>query len=313
MNEASTVCISGSYGFLGAAITKSFFENGIRVRCLSRYEQKFKLKYNNIEHKLINWENKQQLVDSVKGADVVLHSAGLNARDCKDSLTNALKVNVINTKNLFDAACKAQVKHFIFFSSVHVYSENLNGIYTEKNKPLSSHPYGISKLLAENVLKQESLKSSLKVTILRLANIVGISSGYDPKKENLVAYGFCHQAINNGQIKINNSNNVLRDYVGLKNLCDTINKLISDQSRRKFEIYNLSSANSLSLYELALKIMSLFDPGKGIYPKILANFLLEKKPKKLYICNEKISKNYNLNNWDLDQDILKIIQHLIKN
>jgi len=281
MNEASTVCISGSYGFLGAAITKSFFENGIRVRCLSRYEQKFKLKYNNIEHKLINWENKQQLVDSVKGADVVLHSAGLNARDCKDSLTNALKVNVINTKNLFDAACKAQVKHFIFFSSVHVYSENLNGIYTEKNKPLSSHPYGISKLLAENVLKQESLKSSLKVTILRLANIVGISSGYDPKKENLVAYGFCHQAINNGQIKINNSNNVLRDYVGLKNLCDTINKLISDQSRRKFEIYNLSSANSLSLYELALKIMSLFDPGKGIYPKILANFLLEKKPKKL--------------------------------
>lgn len=83
--------------------------------------------------------------------------------------------NVELTEKLVKRAITDQVQHFIFLSSIKVNGEEQNQAYFEVTVPAPTDPYGLSKWMAENSIKEQCANSHAKVqyTIIRPPLIFG--------------------------------------------------------------------------------------------------------------------------------------------
>jgi UDP-2-acetamido-2,6-beta-L-arabino-hexul-4-ose reductase len=80
-------------------------------------------------------------------------------------------------------------------------------IYTSSNQVQLENPYGKSKLAAENILKELSLKKNIPIAIYRLPGIFG--KWCKPNYNSVVAT-FCFNKINNLKININDPEKILK-------------------------------------------------------------------------------------------------------
>ncbi len=185
--------ISGGLGFVGGRIAKHLSRKEHDVIVATRSEQKIRtaLYQRNIQ---IDWLNQKKLEYLCEGVDVVIHCAGLNAKECEADRDLAFEVNAKNTQKLLRAANKANCKKFILISTIHVYSSTLSGAFSETSPLLNKHPYGWSKGLGEK-LCQETDRT--QVLILRLSNAFGRPASRDTECWHLFVNDLCRQA---GQI-----------------------------------------------------------------------------------------------------------------
>ncbi|SFV58543.1 UDP-glucose 4-epimerase [hydrothermal vent metagenome] len=90
--------------------------------------------------------------------------------------------NIVNSTNLIDKAIKADVERFIFSSTAAVYGEpdNIPEAGLDESFPTNPiNPYGMSKLMSENVLKDASLAyPSFKHVAFRYFNVAGADIHY---------------------------------------------------------------------------------------------------------------------------------------
>lgn len=157
------VLLTGANGFLGNYINK-FTSNFINVYTLGRLNC------------FINCDlsNSIPLLPEV---NIVIHAAGKAHSVPKTSLEKQLffEVNFNGTQNLLKGLelCKSLPKAFIFISSVAVYGRE-NGLNISEDAPLlAKDPYGLSKIQAENLIKEWCKKKNVICTILRLPLLVG--------------------------------------------------------------------------------------------------------------------------------------------
>lgn len=92
-----------------------------------------------------------------------------------DPLTEFRRVNVSGTENLARQAAAAGVRRFIYLSSIKV-----NGEFTTPDHPFSAEdapaptdPYGISKLEAEQALRQVEAATGMEIVIIRPPLVYG--------------------------------------------------------------------------------------------------------------------------------------------
>ena len=120
-------------------------------------------------------------------AEAVIHFAGL--KSVGESVKQPLKYydnNVVGTLRLLEAMSECKVKTLVFSSSATVYGDPHKLPLTE-NHPLSAtNPYGRSKLMIEEMLRDlKASDSSWKISMLRYFNPVGAHSsaliGEDPR------------------------------------------------------------------------------------------------------------------------------------
>lgn len=110
--------------------------------------------------------------------DVVIHSAArVHVMDDQsaDPLAEFRKVNVDGTLHLARKAAAAGVRRFIFISSIKVNGEGnvLGKPYTAMDTPSPQDPYGISKMEAEQGLRQIALDTGMEVVIIRPVLVYG--------------------------------------------------------------------------------------------------------------------------------------------
>ncbi|MBO6503948.1 MAG: NAD(P)-dependent oxidoreductase [Kordiimonadaceae bacterium] len=146
------VALTGATGFLGGHTLDELTAAGYTVRALTRRPQ--------AESPGVEWvqgslDDAQSLSLLVKGADIVMHLAGLTKAITRDQFFD---VNVGGSKRLFDAAQEAKVSHVIHVSSL------------AAREPRLSH-YGASKSGTELLLTAR--KWSFSWTILRPPGIYG--------------------------------------------------------------------------------------------------------------------------------------------
>lgn len=109
---------------------------------------------------------------------VVIHAAA-RAHIMKDEVADPLaeycKVNVEGTLNLARQAAAAGVKRFIFISSIKVNGEQtpLGKPFTADDTPSPEDAYGISKMEAEQGLRQLAAKTGMEVVIIRPPLVYG--------------------------------------------------------------------------------------------------------------------------------------------
>jgi len=121
------------------------------------------------------------------GADAVIHFAGLKA--VGESVAQPLRYydnNVLGTVKLLEAMQACDVKKLVFSSSATVYGDPQYLPLTEDHPLSATNPYGQTKLVIENMLRELSHSdASWQIGILRYFNPVGAHTsgliGEDPQ------------------------------------------------------------------------------------------------------------------------------------
>lgn len=144
--------ITGAIGLYGSKLAKIATEKNIEV--YSSDIQEAKVYGHFVKLDVSNKEIVEQAFQQVK-PDVVVHAATLTDVDkCELNKELAWKINVEGTKNIVDAA-KTTGTFIIYISTDYVFNGE-KGCYTESDKPDPINYYGLTKLKAEELVKNQN-------------------------------------------------------------------------------------------------------------------------------------------------------------
>lgn len=170
------VLVTGGAGYIGSHIVRTLGEKGYDVIVLDN------LSYGNewavLNGKLLigDLADKEFLknIFEKEGFNAVIHMAAFILVD--ESIREPLKYyrnNFVNCLNLIETCIKYHVSKFIFSSTAAVYGIP-ESVPVREDAPLKPiNPYGASKTMVEQVLKDVSLCSEMRYISLRYFNVAG--------------------------------------------------------------------------------------------------------------------------------------------
>ncbi|NMM36575.1 MAG: SDR family oxidoreductase [Glaciimonas sp.] len=165
------ILVTGSNGFVGRALCETLLKKEIDVIATVRTKSR------NNEFPIGNLSVSTNWLPALAGCSAVLHLAArvhvMNDKNA-EPLTAFRAVNVDATMNLARQAVMADVKRFVFVSSVKVNGEETTEKpFTAFDAPAPLDPYGQSKLEAEIALMELSRITGLEVVIIRPPLVYG--------------------------------------------------------------------------------------------------------------------------------------------
>jgi UDP-glucose 4-epimerase len=136
---------------------------------------------------------------AVQGCDVIYNFAGIaDIDECADRPVDAVKYNIMGNTIALEAARKADIKRFIFASSVYVYSE-------------SGAIYSSSKRACELFIEDYQRLYGLPYTIARYGSLYGErASGWNS------IHRLIREALSTGKITYYGSGDELREWIHVK-------------------------------------------------------------------------------------------------
>ncbi len=170
------VLVTGGAGYIGSHIVKTLGEKGYDIIVIDNlsYGNEWAVLYG----KLIKGDlaDKEFLENIFKkeGVEAVIHMAAFILVD--ESIREPLKYyrnNFVNGLNLIEMCIQYNVSKFIFSSTAAVYGIP-DSIPIKEDSPLKPiNPYGASKIMVEQALKDIASSSNLKYISLRYFNVAG--------------------------------------------------------------------------------------------------------------------------------------------
>jgi nucleoside-diphosphate-sugar epimerase len=172
--SGKTLLVTGATGFLGRALVERLSQESdaqeirVLVRNPLRSEPIKDLPRVTIADGDLTLPD--TLPDAVRGIQIVFHSGAALGGD----LALQMAVNRDGTRHLAIAAANAAVERFVHISTVSVYGYRNRQDVTEETRPDPGRdPYPISKLAAEEALKDVAASHRLAYTIIRPGMIYG--------------------------------------------------------------------------------------------------------------------------------------------
>ena len=170
------VLVTGGAGYIGSHIVKTLGEKGhdIVVYDNLSYGHDWAL----LSGRLVKGDlGDKEYLDAVfaeEKFDAIIHMAAFIVVD--ESIREPLKYyqnNFINAMTLIRTCLKHGVKKFLFSSTAAVYGIPEKIPVTEESPLLPINPYGASKVMVEQVLKDVSASDDLRYIALRYFNVAG--------------------------------------------------------------------------------------------------------------------------------------------
>lgn len=240
------------------------FSGGVGRRLCIYLDNYFELKVSDFikpdedipyEFVLMDVTKPNEVRKGVKGAEAIVHAATSGCINFNEvSYADTITVNVLGTLNLLQASVENNIKKFIYISSTRVYclptEETTVGYFPiDEEHPLKdTHPYGLSKILAEDLCRGFARKHSISIICLRPGAIT-----------NTTHKGMTYKELTTKQA-IKNSKGMLYAHVDTRDLGQAI-KLALESSLSGFEVFNIVSEDHY------LDIDSL-DFIKKFYPNV---------------------------------------------
>ena len=177
-----TILITGGTGYIGSHTVVQLLDAGVKVVILDNFCNSNPEAINRIER--ITGKRPDLVVDDIRdratlrslfanqAIDAVIHFAGLKA--VGESVAEPLKYydnNVSGSVVLFEEMARANVKTLVFSSSATVYGDPASVPITEDFPLKTTNPYGQSKLMVEEILRDlYKSDATWRIALLRYFN-----------------------------------------------------------------------------------------------------------------------------------------------
>lgn len=266
------ILITGGAGYIGSHVLKALLEkNSDKITVIDNF-------YSGSRDALVALESvgkfefiKCDLADtdlleeifSTHKFDAIIHFAAYI--EVFESMQNPLKYylnNTANTANLINLALKFGVKKFIFSSTAATYGEPENGIVCENSPQNPINPYGNSKFMSEQILKDAAAANSdFKFGILRYFNVAGasldglIGQNY-PNATHLIKVAT--QTITGKRANMSifgrdydtKDGTCIRDYIHIEDLADAHLAVLDYLDDNDSDIFNVGYGHGFSVLEV---------------------------------------------------------------
>lgn len=163
------ILVTGSAGRVGSAVVDRLLGDGHAVCGLDRRATgRRSAGYREI---CCTFSNTETVATAMAGVDCVLHLGAFMSWIPADK-TAMFEANVEGTRIVLDEAAKAGVRRFVFASSGEVYPENAPAFQpiTEDHPLRPNSPYGLTKLLGEELVRYHQRTGKMETVILRFSH-----------------------------------------------------------------------------------------------------------------------------------------------
>ena len=187
-SKSKKILVTGVAGFLGSHLSEKLVELGHKVigidNMLGGYQDNVPKGVEFYNEDCCNFERINSLMS---GVNVVYHCAATAHEGLSVfSPYEITKNNYLASVSIFSAAVNKKVDRIVFCSSMARYGDQQTP-FTESMKPRPVDPYAISKVAAEEVLKNLCELNGIEWVIAIPHNIIGPRQKYDDPFRNVVS------------------------------------------------------------------------------------------------------------------------------
>ncbi|MFA6260104.1 MAG: NAD(P)-dependent oxidoreductase [Bacteroidia bacterium] len=255
------IVITGGTGYLGARLCRDLGSAGHEVipvfRKLSASYASWKaLMFDTIEGDIRNQEIIQQIADA--GADVVIHLVSLDHRASEADPATVSETNVLPTWQLLDTCTKAGLKKFIFFSTIQVYGKLPIKILDEQTTIQTGNTYGLTHHLSEQLCDHYNRNTATNIITVRLSNSYGEPVFDENNCWWLAINDLCRMAIEKKELRLLSDGTPQRDFIHGNDVVKGVETLLHATEKRSDNVYHISSGQTSTIMELALKIRQVY-------------------------------------------------------
>lgn len=208
------VIVFGGSGFVGSHLADALTNAGHDVTIFDKNpspylqaSQKF------IQGDILDFEAIQK---AIANQDIIYNFAGL--ADLDDALArpiDTVRLNVLGCVNLLEAARHANIKRFVFASTIYVYSET-GGFYR------------VSKQACESYIEEYQRRFGLSYTILRYGTLYGRRAD----SRNSV-YRYLKQALEERKISVHATGDEMREYIHVEDASRASVQILDEQYKNQ--------------------------------------------------------------------------------
>ena len=273
--------VTGCAGFIGYHVVESILKNNknSNVIGLDNINDYYSVKLKKERIKILNTNTKFKFyqIDLIKKKEIekiykkfkihtVIHlAAQAGVRYSVINPSSYYESNIIGFTNIIDLSKKYDVKKFIFASSSSVYGDKKKYPLNEKEKIYPKNIYSASKKLNEDMARDVSNISKMKIIGLRFFTIYGKWG-----RPDMFIFSFLKSIKQKKIYHLNNYGNHVRDFTHVDDVLIIINKLIIKKIMKNFQIFNVCSNKPIKM-NILISIMQKYIKKKAIIKKISHN------------------------------------------
>ncbi|MGA1941022.1 polysaccharide biosynthesis protein [Arcobacter sp. YIC-310] len=265
--KEKTVLITGAGGSIGSEISRQCAKFGAKRLILldhsefnlySITEELSSYKINSVMKSVSNKDSLKEVFENHK-IDIVIHAAAYkHVPLVEENIEDAIKNNIIGTKNCIDLAVEYNVKKFVLIS-------------TDKAvRP--TNVMGTTKRICELYAQNKNTIDNTEIVAVRFGNVLGSSGSVIPK--------FKKQLENGGPITVTHPD-ITRYFMLIPEACELV--LQAASIGKGGEIFILDMGEPIKIVDLAKKMIDLsgkenidieftgLRPGEKLYEELLIN------------------------------------------
>lgn len=308
------ILVVGGAGYIGSHMLKRLQNTNHEVEVLDNLSTGFETNTLGFPFHKCDLADKDRVYTILQNKyDLVMHFASyINVGESYINPQKYYENNVQNTLNLLSCMIELKILNFIFSSTAAVYGEPESVPISEDQKINPVNPYGQTKAIVENILKDYDKAYGLKFMSLRYFNACGahpdgtIGERHDPET-HLIPLILQAASGRKDKVKVygddypTKDGTCIRDYIHVMDLAEAHLLALEDlYQNQSSEIYNIGNNQGFSVSEIV-------NAAKEITQKKINIEISDRRkgdPGQLIADNNKIIKNLK---WSAQYSDLKTI------
>ena len=258
------ILVVGGAGYVGSHMLKRFQGTNHKVEVLDNLSTGFEMNCLDFKLHKCDLANREEVYSILQNNyDLVMHFASyINVGESYINPKKYYENNVVNTLNLLNCMVDLNILNFVFSSTAAVYGEPKSNPISENHSMSPVNPYGHTKVIVENILKDYDNAYGLKSISLRYFNACGahsdgtIGERHDPETHLIplilqAASGRKNKITIYGDDYPTKDGTCIRDYIHVMDLAEAHLLALDRLSQTQLsDVYNVGNNEGFSVREI---------------------------------------------------------------